>query len=154
MRGPAIRKAERALNYLEQLYPASIGEACFIDRDGPENARHVRGLRARLADLSPDESANPFFKPTFALHAGQVFQAKPDISPDTHEWVISNSTPVPGTGFPAAAIVHYEITVESFRREAAALAGRFEVAIIDGSSGHVVVDSRHPQRVGAPLGRP
>jgi diguanylate cyclase (GGDEF)-like protein len=153
-RGPAIRKAERALNYLEQLYPASIGEACFIDRTGPENARYVRGLRARLKDLSPDESANPFFGPTFALHAGQVFQAKPYISPDTHEWVISNSTPVPGTGFPAAAIVHFEITVESFRREAAGVGRRFEVAILDAATGRVVVDSEQPQKIGAQLGNP
>ena len=152
--GAALRQAEAALNYLEQLYPASIGEACFIDRSGPENARYVRGVRAARADLSPDESANPFFLPTFQLRPGQVFQAKPYVSPDTHEWVISNSTPVPGTGFPAAAIVHYEITVESFRREAAALAGRFEVAIIDAKTGMVVVDSRQPQRIGAKLGKP
>lgn len=153
-RAPSIRNAEAALNYLEELYPASIGEACFIDRSGPENARYVRGIRAILPDLSPDESANPFFKPTFALRAGQVLQAKPYVSPDTHEWVISNSTPVPGTGFPAAAIVHYEITVESFRREAASLAGRFDVAIVVASTGRVVVNSLHSQRVGAPLGRP
>jgi diguanylate cyclase (GGDEF)-like protein len=153
-RGPEIRRAEVALNYLEQLYPTSIGEACFIDHAGPENARYVRGERARLGDLSPDESGNTFFKPSFALHAGQVFQAKPYVSPDTHEWVIANTTPVPGTGFPALAIVHYEITVESFRREAAALAGRFDVAIVDAGTGKVVVDSRYPQRIGAPLGRP
>jgi diguanylate cyclase (GGDEF)-like protein len=152
--GPVLRQAEAALNYLEQLYPTSIGEACFIDRSGPENARYVRGVRAILADLSPDESGNPFFGPTFALHAGQVFQAKPYVSPDTHEWVISNSTPVPGTGYPAAAIVHYEITIESFRREAATLAGRYEVAIVDANSGKIVVDSRQPQRTGAPLGKP
>src|SRR5919201_1583666 len=152
--GAALRQAEAALNYLEQLYPASIGEACFIDRSGPENARYVRGVRAARADLSPDESANPFFLPTFQLRPGQVFQAKPYVSPDTQEWVISNSTPVPGTGFPAAAIVHYEITLESFRRQAAALAGRFDVAIVDGSNGRVVIDSRRPQRVGEPLGWP
>lgn len=76
-RGPEIRKAEAALNYLEQLYPSSIGEACFIDRGGPENARYVRGERAILKDLSPDESGNPFFEPTFALQAGAVFQARP-----------------------------------------------------------------------------
>jgi diguanylate cyclase (GGDEF)-like protein len=152
--GRAVRDSEAALNYLEQLYPTSIGEACFIDRSGPENARYVRGVRAKIGDLSPDESQNPFFGPTFALHAGQVFQARPYVSPDTHEWVISNSTPVPGTGFPAAAIVHYEITVESFRRAAAAVGGRFDVAIVDASSGRVVIDSRRPQRIGAPLGQP
>jgi len=153
-RGPALRNAEVAMNYLEQLYPTSIGEACFIDRSGAENARYVRGVRAPLDDLSPDESANPFFAPTFALHAGQVHQAKPYVSPDTGEWVIANATPIPGTGYPAAAIVHFEVTVESFRREAAALAGSLEIAIIDANSGRVVVDSQHPQRVGAPLGLP
>jgi len=153
-RGPAIRKSEQALNYLERLYPTSIGEACFIDRKGPENARYVRGLRASLKDLSPDESGNPFFAPTFALRPGEVFQAKPYVSPDTHEWVISNSTPVPGTGFPAAAIVHFEITVESFRREAARLGRRFEVAILDAATGRVIVDSRQSQKIGAQLGSP
>jgi len=152
--GIVVQQGEAALRYLEQLYPNSIGEACFIDRTGPENARYVRGVRARVADLSPDESGNPFFAPTFHLRPGEVFQARPYVSPDTHEWVISNSTPVPGTGFPAAAIVHYEITVESFRREAAALAGRLEIAIVDAETGRVVADSGRRQRIGAPLGSP
>ena len=152
--GPAIRGAEDGLAYLERLYPASIGEVCFIDQSGAENGRYVRGVRAGLADLSLDERKNPFFDPTFALNAGEVFQAKPYVSPDTHEWVISNSTPVPATGSPAAAIVHFEITLESFRRTAAATAGDDTVIIVDADTGAVVVDSRVPQRVGAPLGRP
>jgi diguanylate cyclase (GGDEF)-like protein len=153
-RGPALLRAEGALAYLEKLYPTSIGEACFIDSSGSENARYVRGVRAALADLSPDESANPFFSPSFSLRAGQVYQARPYVSPDTNEWVISNSTPVPGTGSPAAAIVHFEITLESFRREAAEIAGTMDVAIVDARTGRVMVDSRYPQRIGAPLGRP
>jgi diguanylate cyclase (GGDEF)-like protein len=153
-RSRAIRNAESALAYLQRLYPGSIGEICFIDGAGPENARYVHGVRAGIRQLSPDESKNPFFGPTFALHAGQVFQAKPYVSPDTHDWVISNSTPVPGTGFPARGIVHFEITVESFRRQAAALAGSFDVAIVDAKTGRVVVDSRYPQILGAPLGSP
>jgi diguanylate cyclase (GGDEF)-like protein len=152
--GTAIRGAESALAYLERLYPTSIGEACFIDRAGPENARYVRGVRATFDDLSKDESANPFFAPTFALRPGQVFQAKPYTSPDTNEWVISNSTPVAGTGHPAAAIVHYEITIASFQRTAAAIAKQDEVLIVDAGTGNVIVDSRVAQRVGAPLGRP
>ena len=153
-RGPAIRGAENGLAYVEKLYPASIGEVCFIDRNGPENARFVNRGRAKIADLSPDESANPFFAPTFALHEGQVFQAKPYVSPDTHEWVISNSTPLPGTGYPAAAMVHFEVTVASFQRTAAAIAKDDELAIVDAKTGKVVIDSRTPQRLGAPLGRP
>jgi diguanylate cyclase (GGDEF)-like protein len=153
-RGTDIRQAEAALNYLERLYPTSIGEACFIDRGGAENARYVRGVRAPIGDLSPDESANPFFAPAFALRPGEVYQAKPYVSPDTKEWVIANATPIPGTGSPAAAIVHFEITVESFRREAAKLAGGLEILIVDARTGRVVVDSSKKQRVGAPLGSP
>jgi diguanylate cyclase (GGDEF)-like protein len=152
--GAPARNAEDALAYLERLYPASIGEVCFIDRSGAENGRYVRGVRARFADLSPNERTNPFFAPTFALDAGQVFQAKPYVSPDTQEWVISNSTPVPSTGSPASAIVHFEVTLESFRRAAAAIAGEDDVVIIDADTGSVIVDSRIVQQVGAPLGRP
>ena len=70
-----LDKANEALGYLEELFPDSIGEACFIDRNGPEIARMVRGVRATRADLSPDESGAPFFAPTFALRPGQVYQA-------------------------------------------------------------------------------
>src|SRR4051794_27011052 len=152
--GPVIRQAEDALAYLEHLYPTSVGEVCFIDRGGSENARFVRGVRAPYARLSHYESLNLFFAPTFALRPGQVYQSQPYISPDTHSWVISNATPVPGTGYPAAAIVHFEITVESFAREAAANAGGSDITIVDASSGRVVIDSRHPQPTGASLGLP
>jgi diguanylate cyclase (GGDEF)-like protein len=152
--GRAIQRSEAALAYLEELYPASIGEACFIDRGGAENARYVRGVRAPFADLSPDESGNPFFAPSFALRPGEVYQAEPYISPDTGEWVIANATPLPGTGYPAAAIVHFEVTLESFRREAAAAAGDTDVVIVDGRTGTVIVDSRHSEQIGAALGRP
>jgi diguanylate cyclase (GGDEF)-like protein len=148
-----VRESEQALAYLETLYPTAIGEACFIDRGGPENARFVQGERATIADLSPDESGSPFFAPTFSLQPGEVYQAQPYVSPDTHEWVIANSTPVPGTGYPAAAIVHFEVTVESFRRTAAAVAKQDDVAIVDAATGKVIVDSRYAQRIGHPLGR-
>jgi diguanylate cyclase (GGDEF)-like protein len=149
--GSAVREAEDALAYLERLYPGSVGEACFIDRGGAENARYVNGRRATLGELSSNETLNVFFKPTFALRPGGVYQATPYISPDTHEWVISNSTPLPGTGWPAAAIVHFEVTLESFRRTAAAVARDKEVLIVDARTGRVVVDSHTAQRAGAPL---
>jgi diguanylate cyclase (GGDEF)-like protein len=141
------------LGYLEELFPDSIGEACFIDRSGPEVARVVHGDRATPADLSTDESANPFFRPTFALRQGQVYQATPYVSPDTNEWVISNSTLLPTPDGSKQAIVHFEITIESFR-QAAALDSQFDVAIVDARTGAVVIDSRLPQREGAKLGRP
>ncbi|HEY4620250.1 MAG TPA: GGDEF domain-containing protein, partial [Gaiellaceae bacterium] len=53
-----------------------------------------------------------------------------------------------------AAIVHFEITVESFRQTAAAVAKEDDVAIVDARSGKVIVDSRSAQLLNAPLGRP
>jgi diguanylate cyclase (GGDEF)-like protein/putative nucleotidyltransferase with HDIG domain len=136
------------------LFPDSIGEACFIDRAGPEIARMVRGLRATSADLSPDESAAPFFGPTFALRHGQVYQARPYVSPDTKEWVISNSTLLPTTDGSKPAIVHFEVTIESFRKVAARLGSQFNLTVVDADSGQVLIDGRRPQQVGAPLGVP
>ncbi|HYY78248.1 MAG TPA: hypothetical protein VFD04_03575, partial [Actinomycetes bacterium] len=152
--GPVLEQVNQALGYLQRLFPTSIGEACFIDRGGPENARVVRGVRARPKQLSPDESGNPFFRPTFALRRGQVYQAAPYVSPDTHEWVISNSTLLPTPDGRRRAIVHFEVTVDSFRQVAAGLASPFDITVVDGRTGVVVLDSRRPQRRGAPLGDP
>jgi diguanylate cyclase (GGDEF)-like protein len=152
--GPVLDKANEALGYLEELFPDSIGEACFIDRAGPEIARMVRGVRATPKDLSPDESGAAFFGPTFALAHGQVYQARPYVSPDTKEWVISNSTLLPTADGSKRAIVHFEVTIESFRRVAASLGSQFDITVVDARTGQVVLDSRQPQRVGAPLGVP
>ncbi|HVN11612.1 MAG TPA: HD domain-containing phosphohydrolase [Kineosporiaceae bacterium] len=142
------------LAYLETLYPGSIGEACFIDRSGAEVARTVRGVRAILSGLSADERRNPFFTPTLALPVGSVYQARPYVSPDTQEWVISNSTPLGTPDGTKPAILHFEVTLESFRAAAASRNGPYAIDVVDAGNGHVVFDSRHPQRVGAPLGLP
>jgi diguanylate cyclase (GGDEF)-like protein len=152
--GPVLDEANEALGYLEQLFPDSIGEACFIDRAGPEIARMVRGQRATVKELSPDESGAPFFAPTFALAHNQVYQARPYVSPDTKEWVISNSTLMPTADGAKPAMVHFEVTIESFRKVAASLGSQFDIAVVDARTGQVVLDSRQPQRIGAPLGSP
>jgi signal transduction histidine kinase len=152
--GSVVDGANDSLAYLQQVYPESIGEACFIDRSGAENARVVNGFRARPDELSPDESVNPFFAPTFARDTGHVYQAAPYVSPDTGEWVISNSTPVPSSDGVTHAIVHYEITLESFRRVAADAAGDYDIKVVDAGTGGVVLASDVPQLIGAPLGDP
>ena len=152
--GRVLDEVNHALGYLGRLFPDSIGEACFIDRDGAEIARMVRGVRAAPEDLSPEESSNPFFRPTFALRHGQVYQARPYVSPDTGEWVISNSTLMPTSDGSKPAIVHFEATIESFRTVAARLSSELAIVVVDGRSGAVVIDSRRPQRIGAPLGVP
>jgi diguanylate cyclase (GGDEF)-like protein len=152
--GRQLQRANDALGYLETLYPDSIGEVCFIDLGGGENARVVRGTRAQPAELSPDEARNPFFAPTFDAPVGQVYQARPYVSPDTNEWVISNSTPLRIAGG-KRAMIHYEVTIESFRRQSVADdAGDYDLRILDGPTGAVIIDGARPQRVGAPLGDP
>jgi diguanylate cyclase (GGDEF)-like protein len=149
--GPTLDAINNALSYLVQLYPDRIGEACFIDASGAENARTVRGERASYADLSADESKNPFFAPTLALSRDQVYQAKPYVSPDTDDWVISNSTLVPMPDRSKAGIVHFEVTLDSFRREAISRSDQ-TVLVVDADTGQVVIDSTRPQAIGAPLG--
>ncbi len=149
-----LKAANASLSYLEHLFPGSIGEACFIDSGGAENARAVKGKIASPKDLSPDESGNPFFKPSFRLPSGEVYQAKPYVSPDTAEWVVSNSTPIPLVNGRKRGIVHFEVTIESFRRAAAESSSRFDIVVVDRRSGRVVLDSRFPQRTKAPLGLP
>jgi diguanylate cyclase (GGDEF)-like protein len=151
--GPALASANEALRYLEQLYPDRVGEACFIDASGAEIARTVRGELAMAADLSPDESRNPFFAPTFALPIGAVYQSRPYVSPDTYDWVIANSTPIPTADRSKPAMVHFEVTLESFRKETAGSTDR-DMYVVDADTGAVVISSRVPQRIGAPLGNP
>jgi diguanylate cyclase (GGDEF)-like protein len=155
IRGDAelMDRIDAGLGYLENLFPGSIGEACFIDRSGAEDARTVRGTRAAPSDLSPDESGNPFFAPTFALPIGSVYQARPYVSPDTKEWVISNSTPLETPDRSKPAILHFEVTLESFRA-AAARTGQYAIDVVDRASGRVVLDSRLQQATSAPLGWP
>jgi diguanylate cyclase (GGDEF)-like protein len=149
-----LRDAIHHLGYLERLYPASIGEACFIDADGEELARVVRGRIARPSELSTREEQTVFFAPTFALDPGQVHQTKPYVSPDTKEWVVANATLIPQPDGRKRAIVHFEVTVESFRRAMAgsSAAGKYGLRVIDAHTGKVLIDGERPQRVGAPLG--
>jgi diguanylate cyclase (GGDEF)-like protein len=149
--GKSLRNANAALAYLEQLFPGSIGEACFIDRGGAENARAVKGKVEAPSALSADETGASFFDPTFALEPGEVYQSAPYVSPDTNEWVIANSTPIRARGVAKPAIVHFEITIESIRGQAEASSKRFDVAIVNARTGDVVIDSRLEQRAGKPI---
>jgi diguanylate cyclase (GGDEF)-like protein len=151
-----IDAANDALVYLESLFPTQIGELCFIDRSGSENARVVHGKRAPVSDLSPDEADNPFFLPTFALRPGRVFQSQPYVSPDTHDWVVGNATPIPlGGRKRSVAIVHYELSVESFRRQIRPdEPDDYDLVVVDARTGRVIVDGSRQQHLGAPLGSP
>src|SRR5262249_14188142 len=91
---PVVAATEDALRGLYDLVPGGIGEACFIDASGAENSRIVDGVAAKAADLSQDESKNPFFSPTMAMTVGHVYQAVAYVSGDTGDWVVSHATPI------------------------------------------------------------
>lgn len=139
----SVRGANEALAHLESLFPESIGEACFIDASGPENARAIRGRIEPIANLSPDETGASFFAPTFAMKPGQVYQSRPYVSPDTNDWVIANSAPIERPGRPTPAIVHFETSLESLRRAAAELSESSDIQIVDARTGRAVIDTRY-----------
>src|SRR3954469_16025711 len=151
--GRNITEVTHHLGYLEQLYPTSIGEACFINANGEEFARVVRGKVAAPADLSTTEEQTPFFRPTFALRFGRVHQTEPYVSPDTKEWVVANATLIPQADGRKRAFVHFEVTIESFRRAMGATQSA-ELRVVDANTGRVVIDAQHRQAVGARLGVP
>lgn len=126
---------------LHSTYPTLIDEACYISFEGPELARQVKGTPATIADLSPDESGNPFFKPTLAVTAGTVWQNVPYISPDSKRWVVSNSTPIE-VGGRKVALLHFEANLDAVRtRVAAQLAPGMRARIIDIRTRQVIADT-------------
>jgi diguanylate cyclase (GGDEF)-like protein len=133
--------ANRALRYLEVLYPGSIGEACLIDEQGHEFARVTEGVPASEAGLSTEEAKTPFFAPTLALGSGQVYQAPPYVSPDTKRWVISNSTWIrlaDGTRM----IVHFEVSLDSFSRYVTTSVATRHLAVVDRGTGQIFLQDR------------
>jgi len=144
------------LAYLERLYPGQIGEADVIDARGEELVRVVGGQAH--SNLKDDEDQKAFFFPALATPPGQVYQSRPFVSDDTHAWVISNATKIAG-GVPGATspvLVNFELTVDSFRRQAERGPGSLAVMIVDRDSGKIISETGHAQAVGAQarLGRP
>jgi diguanylate cyclase (GGDEF)-like protein len=93
-------------------------------------------------ELSTNEARNPFFAPTFDLDFGQVYQAPPYRSPDTGEWVISNSTVVPTADGQKHGIVHYEVSLAGLGTSIAGL--RSKTRIVD-NQGLVLIDTDRTQ---------
>ncbi len=153
-RPEVMQRVNAAIGYVGSLYPERLAEVCFIDRSGAENARVLGGVAASPSSLSPDESTHEFFAPTLELSPGGVYQSHPYVSPDAHDWVVSQSTPVIDRRGVTRGMLHFEITVESFRVQAAEHAGDRRVFLVDVGTGDVVVDSRVVQRERSPLGSP
>ena len=125
------------------LVGASVGFSIVSGRAaGPALDRElllVREQRAASADLSPDESTNPFFAPTLGLGTGQVYQAAAYMSPDTRDLVISNSTVLPGLPDGEKAIVHFEVSMASFADISSDPSITF--LIVDATTGMTIAES-------------
>jgi diguanylate cyclase (GGDEF)-like protein len=136
-----LAAANRALIYLERLYPGAIGEACVIDAHGREVARVTNGMPATNLDMH--EMGNPFFAPTFAIKTGEVYQAAPYVSPDTNHWVISNSTPIHISGG-RSLIVHFEVSLASFEDYLEAATPGEHVVVVDVATGRTILHHAVP----------
>ena len=125
------------------LVGASVGFSIVSGRAaGPALDRElllVREQRAASADLSPDESTDPFFAPTLGLGTGQVYQAAAYMSPDTRDLVISNSTVLPGLPDGEKAIVHFEVSMASFADISSDPSITF--LIVDATTGMTIAES-------------
>jgi len=152
--GVAAVEAGEALAYLETLYPGRISEACLIDSTGTELVRVVQGVIVPASQLAHKDANEAYFAPTLRLPQGRVYQAAPEMSEDTHVWVVSNSTPMVNSLGRPWGMVHFELSLDSFRP--AAVAGdnqRFSNLIVDNRTGQVLLDSERPLVGAASLGR-
>lgn len=135
-------EVEEAMLTLHRGAPGLIDEACLIDISGEEQARQVHGEASHHADLSPDESVNPFFKPTLRLETGDVRHNAPYLSEDSGRWVISNSTPLE-VDDELVGLVHFEANLDEIRTQLLDTAGPGRVVQVhDPKSGKVVADTR------------
>ena len=153
---PYVDGANDALVYLESLFPNQIGELCFIDRSGSENARVVHGKRAPVSDLSPDEADNPFFAPHLrpASRPGLPVPARTCRPTRTTG---SSATPRRSRSARSAAPWPSSTTSCPSRASAAQLRAdddEYALHLVDARTGRVIIDSSRPQKVGAPLGVP
>ena len=147
-------KADEALGYLQSLYPNAVSEACLIDDSGRELARVVKGIPAPVVELSTNETANPFFSPTWDSAVGGVYQAPPYLSPDTHEWVVSNSTWLRRADG-SRLIVHFELTLASFQPYIGVASAGSHAALVDSETGQVLLSTERARVSGeAPLQTP
>ncbi len=147
-------RVQRVLNDLEILFPDSVASASFIDRSGGENARVVAGRALAAEDLDPDRRDALFFDHAFGLPFDKVYQSAPYRSESTGEWVVGFAAKVSTGPGVSPAIASFELTVESFRLAVYDEERDLQVRVVDRTDGRVVIDSKYPQDVDAPLGNP
>ncbi len=135
------QEQQRIINYMDDATDIGIEEFCYIGINGKENTRLVSGELEH--DLAEDEKDNPFFKPSFALEPGEVFQSQPYISPDTGKWVFATTTLITGEDGEKLAFLHLERSldqIQSLLKKSAKRTG--ENAVIIDENGKLLVSAK------------
>jgi diguanylate cyclase (GGDEF)-like protein/putative nucleotidyltransferase with HDIG domain len=112
--GPG-REINNALTYLWQLYPNRFVEAGYVDRDGAENARVVRGVAKAPKGLLKDVRSWPSFARGRATPSGSATITAPFRSPAAGVPVVAATAPVEVDGR-IRAWVELELATASLSR--------------------------------------
>ena len=149
--GTTMDRIIDALTYLGRIYPGKTGRASFIDIGGTESVRVVSGRPIPPEDLESDRDNLTYFKPTFALPQGVVYQSHPYLSRELNELVISSGAQVFTPDRVKHAMVQFEVPLRSIRRLSDSTAGG-QVLIVDAESGQVVINlsQQNLSRSGSP----
>ncbi len=92
-----------------------VDETCLINHLGQEHARLVLNEIAPDEDLSPSESASPFFTASLQTPQGQAYIQSPYVSPDTERWVFAYTTPIVLSDNTRPAFYHFEMPLQLFQ---------------------------------------
>jgi diguanylate cyclase (GGDEF)-like protein len=147
-------RVDTALTDLETLFPDSVASASFIDRSGAENARVVGNSVIPPDELAQNRRHALFFHRAFELPYDKVYQSAPYRSESTGDWVVANAAKVTVGPGVSPAIVSFEVTLESFRLAFYSENPDYRIRVVNVDDGSIVIDSTHPQDVGAVLGEP
>ena len=112
--GPG-REINEALAYLSGLYPDRLVEAGYVDVNGAENARVVRGVVTPRASLLKDVRTWPSYAQGVKTPAGHAWISEPFASPTAGVDVVAATAPVEVDGR-IRAYVELELSVPAIRR--------------------------------------
>lgn len=138
-----LKEQHRVFMYVNEKFP-NTDEACFISNKGQEISRLYLGKIASSDELSPDEAHATFFAPTMAKNKGQIYQAEPYMSPDSERWVIASVMPIVLDNNYKAALLHYEINLNSIQNSIAKILNKDfnQFAVIIDDKNRVIFDTR------------
>src|SRR4051794_2098889 len=112
--GPG-REINEALTYLWQLYPDRLVEVGYVDVNGAENARVVRGTSIEADALPRDVRSWPSYQQGVTTPVGEARVSAPFLSPTAHVPVVAATVPVAVDG-QVRAYVELELATAALDR--------------------------------------